>query len=309
MMNKSSSINLKVKLKHELRGHNSAIYALSPYKDEGSFLSAAGDGWIVEWTVEDPENGRLIAKTNSNIFSMHYSKADHRVTVGDIMGDLHVVFPEESDKAKKITYHKKGVFGIISLADDILSLAGDGMLTRWSTNQFQKKESFQLSYHRIRGSTILKKHNLIVIGSSDKNIYFLDTTSFKIRNVIKLAHENSVFCLAHSADERYLLSGGRDAILKVWDLQKDFELVKALPAHLFTINAIRFSPDNKLIVTASRDKTIKFWDSSNFKLLKVLESIRDDGHVNSVNDLMWLSKNRLISCSDDRTIKIWDVDY
>ena len=86
--------------------------------------------------------------------------------------------------------------------------------------------------------------------------------------------------------------------------------MEELPAHWFTINRIRFNPKHSLVATASRDKTIKIWNSSNFKLLKVIDYERYGCHLNSINDLYWLPDGQhLISCSDDRTLIVWEVNF
>lgn len=78
-------------------------------------------------------------------------------------------------------------------------------------------------------------------------------------------------------------------------------------AHMFTINHLAFSPDGSLFATASRDKTIKIWDTYSLKLLKVLDTIRHGGHINSVNRLLWLPE-MLVSASDDQRAIIWEVE-
>ena len=307
-MNDNSPISkVKVACITTLKGHNAAVYALSRFQNKDEFLSAGGDGWVAQWTIKDEENGKLLAKTEASNFSMNYNKEDNILSVGDIHGDLHIVKLDENNEARKIAYHKKGIFGIYRLEEALLTLAGDGMLTKWDVKSMAKKESIQLSFNRIRGFAEAKKRNFLVIGSSDKNIYFIEKEGFIIKETVKQAHLNSIFALALDKEEKVLLSGGRDAELKVWGWEEELVLMKSIPAHLFTINAIKYSPDQRLFATASRDKTIKIWDSKEYKLLKVLEAIRDKGHVNSVNDLLWLSNDRLISCSDDRTIKVWDV--
>ena len=80
------------------------------------------------------------------------------------------------------------------------------------------------------------------------------------------------------------------------------------PAHWFTINKIVFHPEGKWFATGSRDKTIKIWDAETFELLKVIETMRDKGHINSVNCLLWSEHNDyLLSCGDDRSIIAWEV--
>jgi WD40 repeat protein len=124
------------------------------------------------------------------------------------------------------------------------------------------------------------------------------------------AHGNSVFTLAYSPDYSLLLSGSRDARLKVWQPDANYGFGTEIAAHLYAINHIAFSPDGKHFVTCSLDKSIKVWDSDNLSLLKVIDKARHAGHGTSVNKLLWTSfHNQVISASDDRTISIWDVIF
>jgi WD40 repeat protein len=120
------------------------------------------------------------------------------------------------------------------------------------------------------------------------------------------AHRNSVFSLCLSPCGKYLLSGSRDAHLSVWLVEENYRHLHSQPAHLFTINHIVYSPDTSFFATAGRDKHVKIWDAANFKLLKVIDKEKFDGHVNSVNRLLW-NEHYLISCSDDRSLKVWKI--
>jgi WD40 repeat protein len=169
-------------------------------------------------------------------------------------------------------------------------------------------ESVQLSHHALRAIAYHEDRREFAIGASDNNIYILDADSLALKHTLENAHLNSVFSVAWSPDGSTLLSGGRDAWLRVW--QTDTWEVSALQpldaAHLFTLNHIVCSPCGRFFATASRDKTVKIWDAQQFRLLKVLDVIRSGGHVNSVNRLWWQGE-RLISASDDRSAMIWRV--
>ena len=54
----------------QLQGHKASVYALAQAKDERHILSGAGEGWVVQWNLDEPENGNLIAKVEGNIFSL-----------------------------------------------------------------------------------------------------------------------------------------------------------------------------------------------------------------------------------------------
>jgi WD40 repeat protein len=56
------------------------------------------------------------------------------------------------------------------------------------------------------------------------------------------------------------------------------------------------------------DKTIKIFSISSLKLEKVL-STSELGHTFGVNDCDWFAGDaQLVSCSDDKTVKLWDVE-
>ncbi|NJL74572.1 MAG: hypothetical protein HC892_05540 [Saprospiraceae bacterium] len=170
----------------------------------------------------------------------------------------------------------------------------------------QSLESIQLTYSSIRSLDYSPARNEIVVGASDKNIYFLDATTLALKRTILNAHTSSVFVVKYAPNQTTLWSGGRDAHLKVWALDTD-KLLFSESAHWFTINDIQFHPQGHLAASASRDKTVKIWQTEDYKLIKVLETFRDHGHVNSVNRLLWTSyQYQLLSCSDDRSIIIWE---
>ena len=150
-------------------------------------------------------------------------------------------------------------------------------------------------------------YDRLAVGASDGKVYLLDRLALSLLDFAP-AHAPSVFALAFSRDGEYLFSGGRDASLSRWRvLDGSFTLEQNVPAHLMTVNAIALHPSGDYLATASRDKTIRLWRSTDLKLLKVLEVVRDRGHVNSVNALCWLDEHTLITGGDDRRVLEWGV--
>lgn len=298
---------LQVQKIAQLTGHNASIFALAADQDPRYFLSAAGDGWVVRWDLKDPEIGKLIAKVETQLFSLLNLPDYDRLVAGNMNGGVHWVDLADPVKTKNIAHHGKGVFDMLRIGDSLFTIGGEGKITRWSVGERRSLETLHLSNQSLRSINFNLQRNEIAIGASDNTIYLLDADSLELKKSIKNAHDNSVFAVTYTPDGRYLLSGGRDAQLKIWDTNHDFHLVHTQPAHWFTINHIVFSPNGQYFATASRDKTIKIWDTQTFELLKVLETIRNGGHVNSVNRLLWL-EHYLISASDDRSIILWEIE-
>jgi WD40 repeat protein len=311
---------VSVKKIAHLTGHRGAVFSIAQGRTPSSIISAGGDGWVVEWDLDKPDLGRVIAQTDMPIYALLPLWEHNIIVAGNRDGGIHFINLTDATLSRNIQHHQKGVFDLYATNDGVVSLGGDGMLTRWSLVPIQSIESLHLTAKSLRSVAISGVRNELVIGASDGSVYILDKDSWELKQQILQAHTPSVFAACYAPDERFLLTGGRDALLKLWSIDNTEKPVQSLPAHLYTINAITFHPTNpNLFATASRDKTIKIWSLTDYTstiegekggivLQKVIDTIRQSGHLNSVNQLLWTKHhNWLVSCSDDSTLMVWEV--
>ncbi|KAF8066279.1 wdr48 [Scenedesmus sp. PABB004] len=78
-------------------------------------------------------------------------------------------------------------------------------------------------------------------------------------------------------------------------------LVLALAQHVAGVEALAVSADSRSLYTASRDSIVKRWDVGGGRPVC---SASFEGHIDWVNDVL-LFGERLVSCSSDRTVKVW----
>ncbi len=298
----------------QLTGHNGAIYALAPGPEPRTFLSAGGDGWVVQWSLAEKDEqgellGRLVAKVDTQVFSLAYIPTTHTVVAGDMNGGVHWLNLREDRPNRHIAHHKKGTFGLQIVGEELISIGGSGMLTKWDILRQASIESLHLSSQALRSLVHVPGTNTIFFGSSDHSIFKLSVDSLEVQEKVAASHENSVFALHnHPLHPGTLYSGGRDAQLKKWSIGESLTLENAQPAHWYTINHLIADPSGDYLLSASRDKTIRIWDSTEFKLLMTLDAARDGGHVNSVNRLMWIEGTSFfVSASDDRSLILWEL--
>jgi WD40 repeat protein len=294
---------------HQLTGHRSGIYGLAAGEAPDVFYSAAGDGWLVRWTLDDPEQGRLVARAEVQVYSLAYLAETHSLLAGDMNGGVHWINLREDRPNRHVEHHQKGTFGFRQCGDYIFSVGGGGLLTRWDPLRQRSEQSLQLSQQALRSIAYSAERDEIAVGSSDNSIYLLEASTLRLRHTISRAHDNSVFSLAYHPNGQWLLSGGRDAHLKVWDLAAPDQPLISHPAHWFTLNDLVFATGTPWLLTASRDKTLKVWDAHTLELVKVLDTARDGGHINSVNRLLWLPEAQVcVSASDDRSLILWKAE-
>ena len=244
-----------------------------------------------------------VAKVNEQIFSLCYLKHLNQLLIGTMSGALHVIELNEKKEIHHINLHKQSIFDIQYFDEEIYVASKDGTLSIW-TDQFELKNQLTVSPQGLRCIAFQIEKKWMAVGSSDHRIYLYD--AFHSEKKILEEPGNSVFSLASSSDGNYLLAGGRDALLYVYNTP-DFSLVKKINAHWFTINHILFLEGTNFFATASRDKTIRLWSTSDFSPVKSLD-VSTDGHKNSVNRLLWLKESSLlISTGDDKSILVWHL--
>lgn len=297
------------KLQH-YTGHTGAVYAIATGIDENTFFTGAGDGVIALWKMNEYLPAKGIAQVPGNIFSLETIPEKKLLTCGDMKGGIYVIDLDAKQVIKNLSINNASVFDLhfSSESGELSAACGDGKVHIWEVPEFKFKRTVSISEQSLRNISISPDKSAYVFSSSDNQLYVTDR-ELNITNILS-GHTNSVFCSAFTVDGNFLLSGSRDARLRIWDARDAFMPVLAIDAHMFTINDIKMSPDGKLFATAGRDKHIKLWDAESFDLLKVIDHEKFGGHINSVNKLFWNgSDNCLISCGDDRAVMVWEIRF
>jgi WD40 repeat protein len=287
-------------------GHKGSIFSLCEGLEPHTFFSGADDGYVVEWNHQTKGDGKLLVQVNRPVYSIYLNTAQQLLYCGTASGNLHVIDLNQRKEIRNIEAHTLGLYDIKAVGDHLITTGGNGVICIWKKDTLELLHTLQASTKSARVIAIHPNGKEFAIGFSDFYIRIYSTETFAQLYEIK-AHINSVFALSYSPHGTHLYSGGRDVMLKSWDLQHAFENKLDIPAHTLHINAIAFSPNGTLYATVSMDKTLKIWDTKTDTLLKVIDKQRNDGHVTSVNKLLWLNDEELLTCSDDRVVMMWRI--
>jgi WD40 repeat protein/uncharacterized caspase-like protein len=99
--------------------------------------------------------------------------------------------------------------------------------------------------------------------------------------ILQSGHTKSANAVAFSPDNRWLASGGKDNLIKIWDLANG-NILRTLYGHTSNVNALAVSPDGKLIASGS-------------------------GDINDERDLGTFAQGGVVGGSEDNTVRIWSV--
>lgn len=115
------------------------------------------------------------------------------------------------------------------------------------------------------------------------------------------AHDECVYTIQHSRD--WLVSGSRDKTIAIWDLETQRRVRTLSGAHVASVLCLQFDerPDQDIVVSGGSDSFVVIWRFSTGRIIRKM----DEAHTESVLNLRF-DDDLLITCSKDKTIKIWN---
>lgn len=272
-------------------------------------FSGSGDGMVVMWDLSNPESGQVIAKLPNSVYALHHHKESDLLVAGHNYDGIHILDWQNKREIGSLKLTEAAIFDIQSYGPNLLVATGEGKLIKIDAKSLVVTKQVKSSEKSARTISINRIRGEIAVGYSDYSIRVFDLDDMEMKYEWR-AHTNSVFTVRYTPDGKSLISGSRDARLKVWDAEAGYLQAAEVVAHLYAINHLDFSPNGKHFVTCSMDKSIKVWDAEKLKLLKVIDRARHAGHGTSVNKVLWTSyQDQLLSASDDRTISVWNLIF
>ena len=148
------------------------------------------------------------------------------------------------------------------------------------------------------------------------------TASDKPGLILQTGHTRSANAVVFSPDNRWLASGGKDNVIKIWDLTTG-NILRTLYGHTANVNALAVSPDGKLLASGSgdindkrdlgtftqggvvggaEDTTVRIWNIQTGQQLQVLR-----GHELPVGAVAFSSDGHSLTSVGGDAVKVWDV--
>jgi WD repeat-containing protein 61 len=294
-----------------LAGHRDAVYALAGRAGSDRIFSSGADGLVVAWNTADPaQDGELLARVENSVYALRELPDRNLLLLGHNFQGVQAIDLQDKSLAYATALPPVAIFDLVysESRQRLYCALADGTLAVLRGSDFRLENLLRISDKSLRCLAVSETRHELAIGSSDWQVRVLDLDSLQVKTTLTEA-TNSVFTVAYSPDEQYLLAAGRDAHMRRYEAANGYALDNEVVAHMYAINHVAFSPDSRFLATCSLDKSIKLWDASSFALLRVLDRARAAGHGTSVNKLVWPgSQQRLVSCSDDRSLAVWQVE-
>ena len=292
--------------KNKLTNHgNNAIYTIIQLQD-GRLASGGCDGSIIiynqktfepEMTIKDSKSiYDIIQLKNGNLVSC--SNDDKKMNVYKINENNNYKLISQVDAGKdnspfQIQELENGEIGLVAYNSIIFYLNINNKLDEDFNIKFNDNQIGQF-YEMLP----VKKGELVLSGEKDK-IQFFELNSRKLKEIININRDirwypSKLLCMMN---ERCLCVGGANKITLIDIYNKNIiREIEESGTHrcLYKLN------DNILLTGKGND--ITQWKINDNNLTLVCK--KEKAHQSSINEIIRFN-NLIISCSDDKSIKVW----
>jgi len=276
------------------------------------------DGGIQSLDLHDAKDKLLVATLRGNIYEINIEKVSVKETAqypeSTTRQRVHQSPPSKKvsqPKMKAISHNETSSILDVkfpsNVSDAFVTVSRDGSIRKWSIADY----SIELSHDARHGNNAVLQtmcfhlnDEVIISGWNNGCIraHNANVSNDGLLWDIKDAHAGGVSSVRLSYNDKYIISGGVDGGLRVWDIRFK-KLVTHLKEHTAAINAIELYSDSRHALTCSKDRSLICWD---FQTQKRISSHRMNmGSINAMK--LNNTEDTVMTVGGDRSITFWDI--
>jgi WD40 repeat protein len=299
-----------------LEGHTNFVRSILISNDFSQLFSASDDNYIKVWSATTGECLSTLKGHEDGVFDLSFisestlasASLDKTVKIWDLnkqecMKTLH------DDKDNYTQDRRINCVTHLPSKNHLAAGFFDATVTVWDLANYQKVKSFKAHSGSRQRVCVLKPildNHLVSTAYSSVKIWDLyqSTLFHNTKCLHKLLEHSHWVETCEMTPEGNLLTGSMDQTLKLWDVNSGSCLDTFKIG--IVVSDLKLVPNTSLAVIAA-NKNILLYDLNTKSVVKSIPNAHAD--MTTKLQLFGPSNEYLASCSIDKTIKIWRIDY
>ena len=216
----------------------------------------------------------------------------------DAVGRLRCVSENHCDSVTDVAY-------AANVSDRFATCSRDRTVRIWDASDYTVRNK---AFVRGAGSptSVCLSSDHIFTGWDDGQIRchgtFDGSDLWTISEAHKVVNDRAVRCMQLSNNEKFLLSGGEDGAIRVWEIRRRL-MVTHLKEHKSRISHLALFSDDTHAISCSQDRSFLCWDLQAER--RISTHTQRTGGINSL--ALSCDQTVVITCGKERSITFWDL--
>ncbi|KAK3824930.1 MAG: coatomer WD associated region-domain-containing protein [Benniella sp.] len=265
---------MRMEIKKKLLAHSERVKSMDFHPTEPWVLASLYDGHCYIWNYETQALVKTFEVSDQPVRAAKFIARKNYMVAGSDDMQLRVFnynthekihsWDAHSDYVRCIAVHPTQPY-VLSGSDDMTIRLWD-----WEKN-WKLVQTFEGHTYFVMCITINPKDtNTFASACVDGSVKVWSLGS-SVANFTLSGHEKGVNWVDYyyGAEKPYLITGGDDSLVKVWDYQNK-TCVQTLDGHTQNVTFAIFHPDLPIIISGSEDGSVKIWHANTYRLENTL---------------------------------------
>lgn len=308
---------------------SSGVLSIGCFRDsttgQDKLMAGGGDGSITLFSMNDDGDGNgnttMTEATGllpGGVIALSFSPDQMEAIAGTAQGFVYrlrttptAAAPNtgETPRLEPLLVSENHSAGIVAVAyateesDRFASISYDRTIRIWDASDYSVvTKAVVVVSGNVEPSSLAYSLDVIVSGWNDGVIRAHSPETAESLWEITDAHKNGVTSLLLSNNGRFLMSGGAEGDVRVWEVQSR-QLVSHLKEHTMPVTGLALFDDDAHALSCSRDRSFLCWDLRKEK--RISNHTQRMGGINAIT--LSRDQTKVLTIGQEKKVTYWDL--